>query len=175
MGDQIATVLAILAVFVALPVALLWAKDRITRARRDSPRARAARAAERQAYEQRILQPDWALAERYLQRSIPVALRDLYADRSLITARDLDYSIHHSISTFEALDAPAFAQAKKWLGVDGVVFATSDMGDSIYLRTGPSQENAVYLTRHDGGDTEVIAQSIDDMVETLRQSKTNPV
>ena len=29
--------------------------------------------------------------------------------------------------------------------------------------------------RHDGGDTEVIAHSINDMVETLRQSKTNPV
>src|SRR5262245_2223287 len=114
MGDQIATVLAIVAVFIGLPVALLWAKDRVTRARRESPRARAARAAERQAYEERILQPDWALVEVHLQRPIPAALRELYADRTLVTSRDLDYSIHHSIGTFEALDERAFAEAKKW-------------------------------------------------------------
>jgi hypothetical protein len=167
MQDQVITVVMIVAIFIGLPVVILWSRDRITRAWRESPRARAARADERRRYEQRILKPDWARVENQLGRAVPQALRDLYENEALVTSRDLDYSIYHAISTFEALDAQAFGNAKKWLGVDGLVFATSDMGDSIYLRPGASAPDTVYLLRHDGGDTEVIAATIDEMVARL--------
>lgn len=169
MGDQLITIAMIAVVFIALPLILLWTRDRVKRMRRESPRARAARAEARRAYERRILQPDWHRVEHQLGRAVPQALRDLYADHALVTSSDLEYSIYHAISTFEALDEPAFTDAKKWLGVDGVVFATSDMGDSIYLRAGASEPNAVYLVRHDGGDTEVIAATIDEMVARLKR------
>lgn len=167
MRDQIASVLMIALIFIVLPVLILRVRDRMTRARRYDPNPRAARAADRQAYEQRILQPDWACVERHLRRSVPEALRMLYANRTLVTSRDLQYSMNHSISTFEALDQQAMADARAWLGFEAVAFATTDMGDSIYLRPGSSEVNSVYLTHHDGGDTEVLAATLDEMVDTL--------
>jgi hypothetical protein len=86
--------------------------------------------------EQRILQPDWTCVERHLQRPVPQGLRDLYADRALVTAQDLQYAMDHSISTFEALDEQGFADARSWLGCAAIVFATTDAGDAIYLRPG---------------------------------------
>ena len=169
MTDTIASVLVIGLIFVGLPLLILRVRDRATKVRRlrgDSPEARIA---ERQAYERRILQPDWASAERHLQRPVPQGLRDLYADRALVTAQDLQYTMDHSISTFEALDEQAFAYAQSWLGFAAVAFATNDAGDTIYLRPGSGEIDVVYLTHHDGGDTEVFAESAEEMLRVLRQ------
>jgi hypothetical protein len=127
------------------------------------------RIAERHAYEQRILQPDWACVERHLQRPVPQGLRDLYANRALVTAQDLQYAMDHSISTFEALDEQAFADAKSWLGFEVVAFATTNAGDTIYLRLGSAEIDTVYLTHHDGGDSEIFAESAEEMLRVLRQ------
>jgi hypothetical protein len=128
--------------------------------------------AERQAYEERILRPDWEFYERHLQRSAPEALRKLYADRALVTAGNLDYSDRHRIGTFEALDEERLLDTREQLGFDVVAFATSDCGDPIYLRPGPSEADTVFITYHDGGDTEVFAESVEAMLERLRLKLT---
>ena len=74
-------------------------------------------------------------------------------------------------SLFEPLDEVAIADATAWLGFEAVTFATTDAGDSIYLRPGSSEANSVYLTHHDGGDTEVLAATVDEMLQALREAK----
>jgi hypothetical protein len=171
MTDTITTVLAIAFIFVGLPLLILKVRDRVSRVRRHVRNPPETQAAARHAYEQRILRPDWECVERHLQRAVPAAMRDLYSDRALVTSQDLPYSMDYSISTFEALDEQAITDAVAWLGVEAVAFATTDTGDAIYLRSGSAEADTVYLTHHDGGDTEVLAPSVAQMVQMLRHAR----
>jgi hypothetical protein len=40
-------------------------------------------------------------------------------------------------------------------------------GDMVYLRPGAAEVDAVYLAHHDGGDIEILAESVAQMRETL--------
>lgn len=170
MSDTIPTVLAIALIFVGLPLLILRIRDGVSRVQRDHRNPPETQAAARHAYEQRILRPDWECVERHLQRPVPQALRDLYADRALVISRDLQYSTDFSISTFETLDEQAIAEDTAWLEPEAVVFATTDTGDPIYLRSGSSESDTVYVTYHDGGDTEIFATSVAQMLQVLRQA-----
>lgn len=171
MPDGILSVLVIVLIFVGLPVVLLVTKDRIARARRNRPAELSRIAVARQTYERRILAPDWSCVERHLRRPVPPALRDLYADFSLVTCRDVRYSTDYALGTFEALDEQAMADAKVWLGFEAVAFASTQEGDLIYLRPGPSEGDTVYLTHHDGNESEVFAATLQGMLDTLRRSR----
>ena len=169
MSDTITSVLAILLIFVGLPLVILKVRDRATRALRDHRNQPQRQALMRRAYEQRILKPDWVYVERHLKRPVPRALRELYADPVLVTSRDVQYSVGHSISTFDALDEQTIADNTAWLAVKAIAFATTDAGDPIYLRSGPFEADKVYVTYHDGGDTEILAESVSEMLEVLRE------
>src|SRR5262245_16345289 len=169
MADAVITVLVIVLLFIGLPVCLLRIIDRkrTGRARHQS----GSPVAEREAYERRILAPDWLCVERHLRRPPPQALRDLYADRSLIIRRDLQYDDDRLVSTFEPLDEEAMIKTSQSLEFDAVVIATTDFGDSVYLRPGATEADTVHVTYHDGGDTEVFAESTDQMLIVLRQRR----
>ena len=170
MSDTVKTVISLVALFIGLPLLILWLRDRVSRARgrrRNSPEKLKV---DRREYEERIVRPDWVFYERHLQRPAPRALRELYADRALVTAQSLEYTDAGRISTFEALDEQGLLDTRPWLGFDAVAIATSDFGDPIYLRSGASESDTVYITHHDGGDTEVFAESVAAMVERLRQA-----
>jgi hypothetical protein len=109
MSDTIAGVLAIVLLFVGLPLVILKVRDRVVRTQRDHRNRPETQAAARQAYEQRIVRPDWEYVERHL-----------------------------------------------------------GMGD-VYLRSGPSEADGVHITYHDGGDTEIFADSVAEMLDVLRQ------
>ena len=164
MNDVVATVLALGIIFVGLPVLILVLRDRRAAARRAS-----ARPSDERQRELRLLAPDWSLVQRHLRRPVPPALRDLYADRALMTRRDLDWNDEHRISAFEPLDERAFAQAAEWLGAEAVAIASTDSGDAIYLRPGTDERDAVYLMHHDGGDIEVFADSVAMMLMRLKR------
>jgi hypothetical protein len=67
MADTVVTVLVLILLFIGLPVSLLRIIDR-KRAGRARHRDPSASQAEREAYERRILAPDWACVERHLRR-----------------------------------------------------------------------------------------------------------
>ena len=164
MNASVATVLAIGILFVGLPILLLVLRDRRRAARRRSA------GVDDRLREQRLFDPDWSLVERRLQRPVPPALRTLYDDRALIIRRDLQWSSDYVISAFEPLDAQAMADSAEWLGFDAVAIATTDSGDAIYLVPGAAERDAVYLTHHDGGDTEVFADSVVVMLNRFTAS-----
>jgi hypothetical protein len=149
-----------------LPVCLLLLRDRAGASQRTR-----ARAAERQSHDQRLLHPDWPRIEEQLKRPVPSALRELYADRALVSRCDLRVSDDLTISAFEPLDDEAIAEATRALGFDAVPIATTDFGDMVYLRTGAAEGDAVYMTYHDGGDTELLADSVTAMLATLRKAE----
>jgi hypothetical protein len=163
LNETVLTVLAIGLIFVGLPVLILVLSDRTGASRRTR-----ARAAEQPSHDWRLLNPDWTRIEQILQRPVPSALRELHGDRALITRRDLRWSDDYTISAFEPLDEEAVRQATRALGFDAVPIATTDFGDLAYLRPGAAERDAVYVTHHDGGDTEILAESIQTMVSALR-------
>ncbi|MCX6850242.1 MAG: SMI1/KNR4 family protein [Verrucomicrobia bacterium] len=128
-------------------------------------------AAQRQALNASLLQPDWSFYEHYLQRQAPAELRAMYADEELITSTLLEYSNECSINTFEPLNESSLYEGAEDTEPPVVVFATTDFGDPIYLKPGPTESDAVYVTYHDDGDTEVLADSVSDFVNRLKQAK----
>ena len=164
MSDTFIALFALLLLFIVLPMLILLIRDRARR-HADAPMAAAA---ERLAFEGRLLHPDWVLAERQLQRPLPPGVRELYVDRNVITRRDVRCG-EHVIDTFEPLDDQAVRDASEWLGFAVLPLATTDLGDTVYLRPGPTEPDVVYLTHHDGGDTEVFAESVAAILRTIKR------
>jgi hypothetical protein len=158
-------------IFIGLPVLIMRIYDRRRNARQRRDHPPASQEAEREDFEQRILKPDWSRVEHQLRRRVPEALRAMYADSALITLRDLSYSEEHVISAFEPLDEQAITETASWLGFGAVAIARTDFGDLIYLRPGVAEVDAVYLTHHDGSDTEIFAESVAQMLTVLRTAK----
>ena len=127
-------------------------------------------AAKRQIHEDRLLQPDWTFYEQHLQRPAPAALHALYADKKWITSTLLGYSDACSINTFEPLNEDSLIESDDDPTLRIVPIATTDFGDPVYLKPGPTEPDAVYVTWHDGGDTEVLADSVSHFVEHLKQT-----
>jgi hypothetical protein len=171
MSDTAKTIIGLVALFVGVPVCLLWLRDRVNKMRYRRRNTPEKIAAERRAFEERLLHPDWEFYERHLQRPAPAALRELYANGALLTAPTFEYGDGEVINTFNALDEQGLLDTREWLGFDVVAIATSDFGDPIYLRPGQSEPDTVYITHHDGGDTEIFVESVASMVERLRRAK----
>jgi hypothetical protein len=167
MADTLSTILALVLLFIVLPVVLLWLSDRrrSTRARRRQSGPNEAR--HWQENERRLLNPDWAAVERWLRRPTPQDLRRLYEDRTLVLGRDLACG-DERISGFEPLDEQAIAENRRWLGFDAVTFAKTGFDDAVYLRPGTDESDRVYVTHHDGNDTEVLAESVRDLVGRIK-------
>src|SRR5678815_1341150 len=108
MADTVITVLVLVLLFIGLPASLLRIIDRKRAGRARHPSG--SHLAEREAHERRILALDWPCVERHLRRPPPQALRDLYADRSLVNRRDLQYDDDRLVSTFEPLDEEAMTE-----------------------------------------------------------------
>jgi hypothetical protein len=172
MSETFKTVAFLVAVFIGLPLFIIWVRDRISDRlwkRRNPPEKLLA---DRRAFEVRLLRPDWDFYERHLQRQAPSALRAMYADRNLVTAQGLDIvdddDFEITISTFEPLDERGLLETRPWLGFDAVAIARSDFGDPIYLRPGPSEPDTVHITFHDGGDTEVLTESVEALLQKVK-------
>ena len=136
-----------------------------------SPEQQAAEnAAQRRALNASLLQPNWHFYEHHLRRPAPAALRALYADEKLITSTLLEYSDECSINTFEPLNESSLNEGAEDTAPPVVAIATTDFGDPIYLKPGPTESDAVYVTYHDGGDTEVLADSVSGFVDRLKHA-----
>lgn len=167
MSEEASIVLFVIVLFIGVPVMILMVRDRISELlwkRRNPPEKIAA---ERRAYESRIDNPDWHFYEQHLQRGVPIELRNLFDNRALTLSKDIVSYKDEVLSSFAPLDNEGLIETREWIGFDVVPFATSITGDPIYLRPGPDEGNAVYVTYHDGGDTEEIAPHISDFFRQL--------
>lgn len=167
MSSSLSTALFAIALLIALPILVLVIRDRISDAwwkHRNPPEKLEA---DRRAYEARILEPDWDLYARHLGRDIPSGLKRIFEDRELVLSEGIPISGEHVISSFGALDSRGLEETTDWVGFEAVAVATTDYDDTIYLRPGPDQTDAVYLIYHDGSDEVQLAPSVDAFYERL--------
>jgi hypothetical protein len=130
--------------------------------------------AERKLAEAELLQPDWQFYEEHLQRPAPQALRDLYADQSLITAEDLAYPDAENLGGFFALRMDRLMDMREELGVAIVPIAWSESGELVFLRPGAEEADKVYLTNQENAkDIKVLAESVAVMLERLRSANAD--
>lgn len=132
-------------------------------------------AAKRREFERRLLNPDWEFYEQHLQRPIPVALRELFANHDLILGRqhvevvsvEQEDSTDH-ISEFWPLDEQTLRESQEY-GINAVPFACGD-GLLIYLRPGPSETNAVFSMWDELGSESQseLAPDVESFVRNLR-------
>lgn len=155
-----------------LAASVLWVKDRISTAwwKRQNPPEKLE--AMRNALKNRLIHPDWQFYEKHLMRPVPDELRKLFANHDiLLSDRNIEFDDIY-ITSFEPIDPVGNLESQKWLGFDIVAFASMD-GDLIYLRPGSNETNAVYISYHDGGDTEVLFPDIADFTKRIRESYPN--
>jgi hypothetical protein len=122
--------------------------------------------------EEELFHPDLQFYERHLKRQVPQSLRNLYSDRNLLVS-EFQYDDLHYIC-FEPLTENALILCRKWFRMEVVPIAGSN-GDIIYLRPGSNETDAVFITYHDGGETEQLADDISTFIQQARKAleKTN--
>jgi hypothetical protein len=168
--DDVIAILAILAIFVGLPVAILLVNDRVTawwRRDRRSPEQKAADAA---AYEARLVSPRWDEVCRATDGGRPsAALQALYADRALVTSKgirlrrpggsDLD---DEWLSTFLPADGSAFADPwGQYLPDRALAFASDAFGDLLFVELTPGgDDRPVQHWYHESAEIEEVAPSL---------------
>lgn len=147
-------VVSVLVLFVVVPLLLLMARDRFHDARwRRQNRPEAVAEAQRRL-EQRLAAPDWPFYAEHLQRTVPVALMSWYANPATVLKR---YVFDDHLIDFMPIDREQLRDA--WVVTGVVAFAESN-GDPIYLKPGTDADASVFITFHDGGDTELLAPSV---------------
>ncbi len=147
---------------VASAILLLLARDRVATAisRWRNPPEKLA--AQHEEVLRRLQAPDWPFYAEHLQRDVPPALRSWFGDAGAL-AQSYQFGEHFVV--FTPIDRKALAEA--WARPGVLPFAESD-GDPIYVEPGAESENAVFITYHDGGDTEKMAPSVEAFLGQLR-------
>lgn len=157
--------------FLGLAIAFLYTRDKVSKFIWHTKNPPEKLEKERKEYEEKIKQPDWNFYERHLERSVPTQLKELYQNENLITSGGFNYNESFDVSTFEPINAQALAEAKKVFEKNILPILSTGFGDAVYLKPGKNEENKIYITYLDGGDTEIFENSIDDFVRKLKSQQ----
>lgn len=161
-------ILFLVGILVVLPIGLLFLRDRISDLiwqKRNPPKKLEA---QRKELEKRILSPDWDFYERHLSRPVPLQLKELWAQSEIVTSGGFDYDEDNWVSTFNPLTEETLIEHKNVFEREIVPILTTGFGDPVYLKPGEGERNRLYITFHDGGDTEVFEEDIDLFVKKLK-------
>jgi len=143
---------------------LLMLRDRFTAARRriHNPPERVAEA--QRQLERRVAAPDWPFYTEHLQRPVPVALTSWFGNPETVMKR---YVFDDHVINFAPVDREQLRGA--WV-VPGVVAFAESNGDPIYLKPGTDADDSVFITFHDGDDTERLAPSVEQFLAKLEEA-----
>jgi hypothetical protein len=177
MRDSLLATGALLALFVALPVVLLWSRDRIRNLRhRKSPEQLQTAT---YAYRQRLLHPNPAGVEASIGGLLPGRLIALYKDEATILTRkleirppELDPKLSGEwIEEFLPLDAESqlyTCELKEW--GNGFCFAADGMGNFYWVPVYAERHSdaPVFFACHDPWRNEKISESLDEFLSWTR-------
>ncbi len=180
MRDILLVVSVRVALFILLPVLLLWARDRIrASSRRETSAQREARL---KAWRERLLDPNPEEIEALRGGMLPQKLLDMYADSNLVLSHDFDVLSTErdpkakSWSISEFLPLHKQDQESTWdLSEFGKAccFANNGMGDFYWVPMSSERldEAPVYIIWHDGWDNEKVADSLGEFLSWPRIAK----
>lgn len=168
MNDTTIAIIFLVGIFVVLPIGLLFTRDKISELIRQKRNSPVKQIAERNEYEQKILSPDWSFYERHLLRAVPEQLKELWSDGELVKRGDFDYDEENWVSTFNPLTEETLREQKEIFEKEIIPILTTGFGDPVYLKPGPKEKNRLYITFHDGGNTDVFEENLDRFVKKLK-------
>lgn len=173
------TVLFLLALFLALPVSILWLRDKIF----NSSRKRTPQQIQAgwDAYRERLLHPQQANVEAELGALLPQRLLGLYADKELLLSQQFDVcppgkdpkKAKEWIENFLPLDSEGqkytcdlelLAEAK------GFCFAADGCGNFYWVPVSVTRQpdSRVFFACHDPWGNEKVADSLDEFLSWPR-------
>ena len=170
MNDTTITIFFLIGIFVVLPIVLLFLRDKISAFLWEKRNPQERLEAERKEYEIKILSPDWNFYEKHLSRAVPKKLKEMWSDSHLVTSGGFDYDEENWISTFNPLTEESLIEHKEVFERDIVPILTTGFGDPVYLKPGEAEKNRLYITFHDGGDTDVFEEDLDLFVKKTKES-----
>ena len=98
---------------------------------------------------------------RYFRKTHNIGCTFWFANPATALKR---YVLEDHLIDFAPIDRERLRDA--WGIADVVAFAESN-GDPIYLKPGRDADDSVFITFHDGGDTELLAPSVEQFLERL--------
>src|SRR5713101_4095192 len=181
MRDIILTLISLLALFVVLPISILWLRDKIFYSSRK--RSAEQELARLQAYRERLLHPQQAEVEAEIGAFLTQRLIAMYADRELMLSKNFDIcppgkdpkKSSEWIDGFLPLDCESqnntcdlvmLANAK------GFCFAGDGCGNFYWVPVSDTRQPdaPVYFACHDPWGNEKIADSLEEFLSWPRFS-----
>lgn len=177
MKDSLLTIAALLSLFIALPMFLLWIRDRIRdRRHRKTPEQIESRAL---AYRERLLNPDPTGVETRIGGLLPERLITLYKDQATVLSEKVEIrpprlgpkEFGEWIEAFLPLDAESQSytcELKEW--GNGFCFAADGMGNFYWVPVNANRQSdaPVFFACHDPWGNEKIAESLDEFLSWSR-------
>lgn len=180
MQDTLLPLLAIVLLFVVLPVLILWARDKVRQSlRRETPSQRDIR---REGWRQRMLHPQPNEAEASCGGKLPKRLLAMYAQTGLLFDRDFEICRPGRDPGQESWwigdFIPLNAADQKWtcdLGEfgKGFCFAADGMGNFYWVPVDgePRDDAPVYFACHDPWGNEKVCDTLDEFLSWPRVTK----
>jgi hypothetical protein len=164
MKDILLTIVAILAIFVGLPLFILWVRDRVT-----AP-GRKKRAEESRRFRQRLREPDLDAVARHFKCTLPESLTDLYGNPEELS-RDF-FKVARSIDAPEdgwwhvAFYLPADSESCKtiWPGTETYFSFASDVFGDEYLVDPTQADPPVKYYWHESGEIDHVCDSLSEFM-----------
>jgi hypothetical protein len=174
--------LAVIVLFVGLPVAIVMLNDRRRAWRTRDRRTPAERQAVAAAFEARLLAPRWDEVARATEGGRPSpALVALYGNRAVVTSTgvsfrrsDCDDDVE-TVNMFLPADIRAFAEPwREHLPDRAFAFAVDDFGDFLFVELTPDgADRPVQHWYHDGGEVLEVAPSLAAFLASARPDATS--
>jgi hypothetical protein len=168
MSDILKTILGIGAIFVALPLAILFLRDRLSRPSRKKLDEYARR------FNQRLANPDFAALEQHFGRPLPAALRTLYLDPQermrdnfeVAPSVDAPRAIRWQVAYCQPADAESLRDM--WPGTEELFAFADDGCGNAYLVDPRLPDPPVLFHDHESGEMEPVCDRLSEFMHWPR-------
>lgn len=171
MKDTILTVVAILGIFVAFPVLILWLRDRLFH----RPMTKEQMAEYSRRVRERLTNPDFSALEKHFGCSLPNPLKKLYGDSEELDRGDF-YVVPPDVpnatdGAYVGFYNPADAESLKYTFHDGdAYFAFADDGcGNAYIINPREADPPVLFHNHETVEIEPVAPSLSEFMKWDRR------
>lgn len=174
MSSIASTVLGIIGIFVGVPVALLLARDRLTRQSKRKQEEYS------QQFTERLRHPDFLAVEKHFGRRLPSCVQALYANSNELLRGD--FEVASAVDTapearwYIAFYQPADEQSVRdsWPGLEKYFAFADDGCGNGYLIDPKEDDPAVLFHDHATGELALVCDHFTDFMKWPRLKKTEP-
>ena len=171
MKDVIFTVLAIVGIFIALPILIVWLRDKVV----DRPTTKEQRDEYSRRFRERLANPDFGALEQHYGCTLPIPLKQLYTNSEELSRGEFEVVPPHGRTPddapYVAFYNPADAESLTHTFHDGdAYFAFADDGcGNTYLIDPRGTDPPVLFHDHETGEIEAVAPSLSEFMKWERR------